>query len=334
MAKRVTDVSIDYPSSHVIHKPSVLAIVKKRVSSGVFISIAVTFIFTSSSPWWMLPATDGILAGLSESFRDAAAVALLIVAIVALLLLFVLVYLGIDEENVLAQKQQTAESEIVQLMFKIRNSLQDEQSLDDLVCNEGAYRNYFTMLACQIEKVCEPLVKRGKVGVALRVLSETDAGRTVYTTVARAGALSERRELHTEDLAESSGLLELLTKAGQPSEAVFSFNDAKGAYDAGIIHHDFNSSHEPYASEIASMTVARVNLANKNEQGRPFDELIGILYITSNDKGAFDGSLTNIVVTVSELLSLVLERVALRRVELMEDEILDSVQERLEGGSA
>lgn len=88
---------------------------------------------------------------------------------------------------------------------------------------------------------------------------------------------------------------------------------------APIVDNGFDGF--PDAGEIKSMSFARINLTNAAEDGTGNDELIGLLYVTNCEQSAFNGSLTNLIVIVCELLSLILERIAICRVDTYDEDV-------------
>ena len=317
MPKRKAYVDVDYPSESAGLRPSIRRRVLEVVKSPTVITILLTFLFSSSVPWWGQPVAAAlkpllVFVGMKDELADVVVQvlgALVLLGGVFLLIAFVaLVYKGLDKEVLVAQKREIALNRLVMLAWTIRSAIEVDDRFDDIALSTEAYKGFLSKVAAEAERIFSVLVEGGKVGVAIRVLTQDDNGNDIFPTFARAGNLSAKRDMESEPLTPQSGVIEIATSPEESSDAVFIINDARGAFDAGVLSHDSNSRNEPYASEVLSMAFTRINMSERGSDGRDHDKLIGIFYVTSDVKNAFDGIITSYMVLIADMLSLFLTR--------------------------
>lgn len=319
MSGKKTYVDVDYPNEHVGIRKNLGKRLFEVLRSPTAIAILLSLLGASSVPWWGQPLSGelrplllsaGVPEGVVDMVIGAAGIGAPLLAILLLVALFVMVYRGLDEDVLLAQRQEVALNRLAMLTWMVRRTIEADDKMDDIARSSEAFSGFLSRVASAAERIFSVLVRRGRIGVAIRVLTQDERNNDIFPTVARAGNLSDRRELTSEPLVASSGVIEIASSRGESSDAVFYINDARAAFDAGVLSRDFNSENEPYASEVLSMAFTRINILDPGDDGRDHDELIGIFYVTSDVEGAFDGIITSYMVVMADLLSLFLERIA------------------------
>lgn len=317
MGRRRTFVEVDYPSESAGLRPSIGRRVLEVVRSPTVVTVLLTFLFSSSAPWWGQPVADTLrplllLTGMGEQAADmvmrALGAMMLVIATFLLIAFVALVYKGLDEDVLAAQRREIALNRLAMLAWTVRSAIEVDDRLADIAHSTEAYRGFLSKVAAEAERVFSVLVKEGRVGIAIRLLTQDDSGASSFPTFARAGNLSAKRDLESTPLTVQSGVIEIATSGEESSDAVFFINNARGAFDSGVLSRDFNSENEPYASEVLSMAFTRINLSERGLDGRDHDELVGIFYVTSDAKNAFDGIITSYMVLIADMLSLFLKR--------------------------
>lgn len=308
---------MDYPNEHFEGvRQGRTARLFKRLKSPTVVSIVLSVIF-SGVPWWIQPLMERLSsalvgAGLSESLAntcgEAAGVFLIAVALVLLVVFIVLVHRGLDEDALMAQRHQIAQSRFASLLWRARIDLEVDERLDSIAYSPEELKDLLSTIASEAESIFSALVENGRIGIAIRILTQDEAGRDLFPTFARAGNLSAKRDLTSVPLDGESGVIRIASEGGESCDAVFIFNDAKKAFESGLLSSDFNSTHEPYASEVLSLAFTRINEPVYQDDERIHDKLIGIFYVMDNQKNAFDSIITNYMVMVAEVLSLLLDR--------------------------
>lgn len=314
-----TQFYVDYPNEHFEGvKQGRAARLLKRLKSPTVISIVLSVIF-SGVPWWIQPLMESlesalVEAGISESLAntcsDVLGAFLIAVALVLLVVFIVFVHRGLDEDALMAQRHQIAQSRFASLLWRVRKDLEVDERLDSIAYSPEELKDLLSTIASEAEGIFSALVESGRIGIAIRVLTQDEAGKDLFPTFARAGNLSAKRDLTSVPLDGESGVIRIASEGGESCDAVFIFNDAKKAFESGLLSPDFNSTHEPYASEVLSLAFTRINESVYQDDERVHDKLIGIFYVTANQKNAFDSIITNYMVMVAEVLSLLLDRVS------------------------
>lgn len=131
---------------------------------------------------------------------------------------------------------------------------------------------------------------RPRIGAAIRI--DVDGQ---YHTYARSGILNPKREDTTEPLDQKSRLLTTLGNDKLRGYPVLICNDVELAQDKEDLEKDENS--KLYPNEVRSMMIARLYAWDIDKQCR---SQIGLLYITSSDKGWFKASQVDIALFMAD----------------------------------
>lgn len=124
------------------------------------------------------------------------------------------------------------------------------------------------------------LTQKNRVAVAVRLYRLDPAfGQRSYHTYARSSGLSGQRRNHTEGISEEEGIPQFLRQKAK-CHGILIYNDIDEAERLNAYRKTENDKNFP--DEIKTMMVAPLNTGTGSQT-----TMIGLLYITSMDKGVF-----------------------------------------------
>ncbi|MEW8003571.1 MAG: hypothetical protein AB2827_12370 [Candidatus Thiodiazotropha sp.] len=143
---------------------------------------------------------------------------------------------------------------------------------------------YLLTTICNNASIHFQLLTNNKfVGIAIRLVAIREAdGALVYKTVARSKNLNKDRELTSEAIEGNSGIPGFFTKE-KPAQGILIYYDVKEAIQEGTYTKTKND--ELFPGEVATLMVAPLNAWSGIKE-----DIIGLMYVTSPNKGTFDAT--------------------------------------------
>lgn len=256
---------------------------------GILISIVLSIIFLTGSPWWLSNLFPKYYIINSSYYITG-----------ALSYFFILFMLGI----IYLRRRTLRSLYIKYYLHQLAHQIRDKEAELYIQVHpnrkyskskiESHLRIYLSDISELLKRYFQLLLKEENIDVAIR-LASTDDRQIVYKTYARSKGLNPRRAKYSEPIAIDEGAPKFFRQEKR-SQGVLFINDIEQASEEN--KYKLTRTNTEFKDEIKTMMIAPMNAWD----GQSID-MIGLLYITSGKRNIFKMKDVDALAFVSDTLA-------------------------------